>query len=175
MAPAAPKNPAARTQPVTLAACTLSPMALALSSSSLIAFSARPKRVDQEPGKDKRAGNGKRKRKIIEEQPDIAEGRRRIGGEHTGACPDPGNAGRNLPRGEPEPERADGEIMPAHRQHERAEQPGDKGARRRSCRQPERKPGQELGCVEHELSAASLRLGVEPDIVEEPDLDDGRD
>jgi hypothetical protein len=40
---------------------------------------------------------------------------------------------------------------------------------------PSASPGQELSRVEDELRAAALGLGVEPDIVEQPDLDDGRD
>ena len=78
----------------------------------------------QQPGEGERAGDRQHKREIIEQQADIAEVGRRIGRQHAGPGADPGNAGGDLAGGDAESERADGEIMPAHRQHERAEQPG---------------------------------------------------
>ena len=127
-----------------------------------------------EPGEGERASDREPKREVIEEQPDIAELGRRIGGEHAGARPDPGNACRDLARGDAETEGADGEIMPAHRQHERAEQPGDQRACQRGGGKAEREAGQELRLVEQEGGATALGLGIGADIVKQPDLDDGR-
>ena len=129
----------------------------------------------QQPAESERAGERERKRQVIKQQADIAEIGRRIGREHAGPGPDPRDAGGELAGGNAEAERADGEIMPAHRQQQRAEQPGDQSAGERRRRKAHRQPGQELAGVEHELRAAAPGLGIEPDIVEQPDLDDGRD
>ncbi len=139
-----------------------------------MALRVRPKASREQPGEGERASERKPKREIIEEQPDIAELGRRIGGEHAGAGADPGDARRDLAGGDAEPERADGEIMPAHREHERAEQPGEQRAAKRCGGKTRREAGQELRLVEQERRAATLGLGIGADIVEQPDLDDGR-
>jgi len=134
-------------------------MASALSSSSLMALRVSPKRVESSHAK-------------VSAQATASPRARR---EHARARPDPRNAGGDLARGNAEPERADGEIVPAHGEHERAEQPGDERARQRRGGKADAKTGQELRLVEQEGCAAALCVGIGADIVEQPDLDDGRD